>query len=191
MAHIEIDTNDLTLLAKDIDAMKEKLDNLRKSVNSKFKISKSYNLYSDGFNKMTSFIGAEINKLNGVKSKLEKYQSDTEEAEKLFSDKFNDIITPDIQFSGSNLNVINPSEFVKPKQDVVTNQEQNQVNYSNNTSDTTKKSSSGGGVNVLGAVAGVVGAIGIGGVVAAAAMKKSDDEEKELEETKERYTLEE
>lgn len=190
VAHIEVDTNDLTLLAKDIDVMKEKLDNLRKSVSSNFKISKSYGLYSDGFNRMNSYISAEISKLNGMKSKLEKYQSEMDNTEKAYSDKFNNIGLPDIQYSGSNLTVIDPSEFIKPKQDIVNDEGQNQVNYSNPTTSTTKSSSSGGGVNVLGAVAGVVGAIGIGGVVAAAAMKKSEDEDKELEETKDKYTLE-
>ena len=89
MSHIEINSNDLTLLSKDIDEISGKITNLQDSLNSKFERVKETNVYDNGFNSINRYLEKELETLTDVKTKIKKYQSDVEGIENAFGEKFN------------------------------------------------------------------------------------------------------
>ena len=198
MANIGIDTDDLTLLAKDIDEMKAKLEKVKQSINSNFNVSKEHELFLDGFAKLDTHLETELNKMAVFKSKLEKYKNEIDGIEESYIEKFSDISIPNFIYNGSNLSIINPSDYIKKPEDNLNNTNNNtnntnntnninNTNNANNANNTSTSSSdnSGGGVNMMGIIAGAVGAIGVGSAIAVAALSKDkEDKDKDKENEK-------
>ena len=184
MAQIGIDTEDITLLARDIDEIKVKLDRVKQIVDSKFTVSKGYELYLDGFAKLDKYLESALEKMNSLKTKMEEYQSEVNEIEERHIEQFTDLAVPNIACNGSNLSVISPNEYLKQKFPPPEVNQGNSSNESNTNSTATSKEKDNNGVNVAGIIAGAVGALGIGGAIAAATLSK--DKEKEEKEEKER-----
>lgn len=109
MAHIEIDTDDLSLLANDINEMNVKIDNLKSTINTKYDKVKNMNFYTEGFNNISKYLESQVSKINGIKSKLKKYQDEIVSIEKTYSEKFNDVVVPNLQSSSASLVVMSPS----------------------------------------------------------------------------------
>ena len=114
MAHIEIDTNDLTLLSNDINEMNAKIDNLKSIINTKYDKVKELNFYLNGFKNISNYLESQVTKMNGVKAKLEKYQNNIINIEKSYSEKFNDIAVPSFQSNSDNLVAVSPVTTVSP-----------------------------------------------------------------------------
>ena len=159
MSHIEINSNDLTLLARDIDEISGKINNLKDSLNSKFKKVKESNVFDNGFNNINKYLDQELSSLTDVKSKIKKYQSDVKGIEESFGQKFNNIIVPSVGNS-SNIAVANPITFAQKSDN----------------------NESSGGSNVLGIIAGAAGAVGAAGLAGVAYMKSREEKPKEEEE---------
>lgn len=187
MSHIEINTDDLTLLSNDINAIKTKITSLKETINSKFGAVKDLNFYEAGFNNINSYLEQELTTLTEVKTKIEKYQNDVMGVENSFSEKFNNINVPNITSNASSLAVVSPAAFAQS----TTPPTNNSFFQSTDTTGSEKKEekqassnnaeSSSGGSNVLGVLAGAAGIIGAAGLGTAAYMKskeKEDEEEK-------------
>ena len=187
MSHIEINTDDLTLLSNDINAIKTKITSLKETINSKFGAVKDLNFYEAGFNNINSYLEQELTTLTEVKTKIEKYQNDVMGVENSFSEKFNNINVPNITGNASSLAVVSPAAFAQS----TTPPTNNSFFQSTDTTGSEKKEekqvssnnaeSSSGGSNVLGVLAGAAGIIGAAGLGTAAYMKskeKEDEEEK-------------
>ena len=139
MAHIEIDTEDLSLLSNDINEMNVKIDNLKSTINTKFENIKDNNFYLEGFKKINTYLEKQVEKMNTFKFNLSNYQNDINNLENVFSEKFNSITIPNLQSNGSSLVVVMPTVNVTPT--VQNNYEgvNTTTNSSNELNDETKK----------------------------------------------------
>ena len=94
MAHIEVDTDDLTLFSNDIKEMSQRIDNLDTMLSSKFIKAKEYDMYSEGFRKMRNYLDSQKARMEGIRSRIEQYQNDMINMEKTFSSRFSSIVVP-------------------------------------------------------------------------------------------------
>ena len=175
MSHIGIDSNDLTLLARDINDISTKITSLQEAVNSKFDTVKELNVYDKGFDSINKYLEQELSTLTDVKAKIEKYQNDVMGIEKAFGEKFNNIVVPKVVGNSTNLVVINPATLTQSYNSP------SETEFFKDTNVVEEKKDS----NVLGVLAGAAGVVGAGGLAAAAYVKSREDkEEKEKEEEK-------
>ena len=104
MAHIEVDTDDLTLFSNDIKEMSKKIENLDNLLSSKFNKAKEYDMYSEGFRKMRNYLDAQKTRMEGIRTKIEQYQNDITNMEKTFSSRFSSIVVPNFSTDTSSSN---------------------------------------------------------------------------------------
>ena len=57
-------------------------------------MQKEYDMYSEGFRKLRSYLEAQKARMEGIKNKIEQYQDDLINAEKKYSSRFNSIVVP-------------------------------------------------------------------------------------------------
>ena len=172
MSHIGIDSNDLTLLARDINDIKTKISSLQEAVNSKFGSVKELNVYDKGFDSINKYLEQELSTLTDVKSKIEKYQNDVMGVEKTFGEKFNNITVPKVVGNSSSLVVINPATLTQSYNSP------SETDFFKDTNAVEDKK----GSNLLGVLAGAAGVVGAGGLAAAAYVKSKEDKEEEKKE---------
>lgn len=202
MAHIEVETDDLTLFSKKAQEMNVKLDNMKNILDTKFSRAKENDLYIDGFNKIRNYLEAESDKVKGLEKRVDKYQSNVINIEKTYSSIFNDIAVPGLQTllygattqeqtpvavpdTSPVIPVVNPTNEIEEKPNVSPVVQEVPIT-SNNTVDppnTNLTSNSSGGFNSWGALAGLTGAIGAASIGTATALysknKNRDEEEEE------------
>ena len=111
MAHIELDTEDLTLLSNDINDISNKLIDLKTVIDTKFENAKKMEVYDNGFNNIKKYLEKEIEKLNGMKLKIESQQSDVMNIEKTYGERFSNLVIPSLQSGDSSL-AVQPSSSV-------------------------------------------------------------------------------
>lgn len=184
MSHIEISSNDLTLLSNDIDEINNKINNLKDSLNSKFDRVKDERIYENGFDSIVKYLDQELDTLFTVKNKIDKYQNEVDGIENAFGEKFNNIVVPNFIDNSSNLGDVRAASYngaIASAGDIDGNEDS-----SEESSYRKSGSNNGSGPNTLGALSGLVGVLGASGLATSAYMGSKESEERKNDKPQEK-----
>ena len=173
MGRIEVDTDDLTLFSDNIKGMIDKIDNLDETINQKFNNAKEFDLYTEGFKKVKLYLSKRKERMEVLKSKIDKYQSDLLSLEKKCMLDFENIVIPNVSTT-----IAERQPAVQPSvvsSEVVPSIATASGLSSNNSSD----------VSPWLALAGLAGVAGVGGLAAATMINSRGKKEDKKEEVKE------
>ena len=96
MENIKVKSSDLQFIKNDVNAIVKELGDLNNDLNSKFNTISATDLYIEGLNNIISYVNELTYRYDASIGALEKFENDISTTEDYYSNKFKDILVPNI-----------------------------------------------------------------------------------------------